>query len=144
MPGLLQHLAKALDAVASALAESQPENFVSREAVDDAAEGAVEEEPPMVDDDDAPAERLDVLHVMAREDRDDLVVFVICAEKFAHALLARHVEADGRLVEKQDTRAVEERGDELHFHPLSEAELAHHHAELVCHIQQLAQASYDF
>jgi hypothetical protein len=97
----------------------------------------------VIDDDHAFAQLLDILHVVAGEHRHDLVLGVIEPEEFAHLFLAGDVEADRRLIEKEHTRRVDERGDEFHLHPLAEAQLTHHRVELICAIEQLREPADD-
>ena len=66
---------------------------------------------------------------MAREQNGDAVLAVILAEELADIFLRDDVEADGGLVEEQHARAVQERGDEFHFHSFAEREFAHHDVE---------------
>ena len=48
---------------------------------------------------------------------------VVLRDERADPFLHRDVEAQGRLVEEEDGRAVEERPDDLHLHPLSEGQV---------------------
>src|SRR6202011_4483875 len=82
--------------------EGEADNLVTRKPVDDRIERAVEKDFAMIDDDDAVAQLLDVLHVMAGQHRHDLVLRVVEAEKFSHPFLANDVEADRGLVEKKN------------------------------------------
>jgi hypothetical protein len=68
---------------------------------------------------------------------------VIEAQEFPHLLLAGHVQADGRLIQEEHPRAVQQRGDQFHLHPFAQRELAHHHVQLVGHVQQFRQAADD-
>jgi hypothetical protein len=124
--------------------EGQADELVGGEAGDDFCERAVEEDFAMIDDDHAWAERLDVAHVVAGEDGGDLLIAIVVAEEIADALLRRDVEADGGLVEEENFGRVEERGDELEFHPLAEAQLADHDVHFVDDIEQLGERSDDF
>ena len=56
---------------------------------------------------------------MARQHGDDLMFGIVEPEKLAHSFLTYDVEADGGLVEKENARLVEERGDQLHLHALA-------------------------
>ena len=68
-------------------------------------ERPVEEDLAVIDHDDAIAQLLDVLHVMARQHRHDAVLAIVDAEELAHALLADDVESDRRLVEEEHASA---------------------------------------
>src|SRR3954469_24740045 len=100
-------------------------------AVDDGAEWTVKKDFAVIDDEDAVAQLLDVLHVMAGQHRDDAMFLVVDAQKFTNPFLTDDIEADGRLVEEENTRLVDERGDQLHLHALAERELPHHDIHFV-------------
>ena len=93
----------------------------------------------MVDDDDALAQRLDVRHVVAREQHRGAVALVVLGDERADPLLHRHVEADRRLVEEEHPRLVQERADDLGLHPLPERELPHRLPDEVADVEQLDQ-----
>ena len=103
----------------------------------ESVDGAVVDLAALVDDDHAFAELLDVRHVVAGQEDRDLVAPVVIGEEAAHGPLADDIEADGGLVEEEHARAVEEGGDKLHLHALTEGEFAHHRAELVADLEQL-------
>ena len=48
------------------------------------------------------------------------VVAIVLLQEGAHFFLRGHVEANRRFVEKQYPRGMEQRGNQLHFHPLTE------------------------
>ena len=93
----------------------------------------------MVDHDHALAERLDVGHVVARQEHGRLVALVVLGDERPDPLLHRHVEPDRGLVEEEHLRPVQERADDLHLHPLAERELAHRLADEVADVEQLDQ-----
>jgi hypothetical protein len=55
----------------------------------------------------------------------------VAADEFADGFLRNHVQADGRLVEKQHLGLVQQRGDEFHLHAFAEGKFAHADVELV-------------
>ncbi len=93
----------------------------------------------MIDDDDALAKFLDISHVVASEHGDDGMFAMVSAEEVAHALLRGDVEADGGFVEEKDFWAVEQGGDELHFHAFSEGEFADHHVHFVGNFEEFRE-----
>ena len=113
-----------------------------REPVHDLRQLAVKEQFAMVDDDDAAAELLDVRHVMAGEHDGGLLLLIVAADEFAHGLLRNHVQADGRFVQKEHLRLVQQRGDELHLHAFAQGKFTHAHVQLVRHAQQLGQLAH--
>ncbi len=88
-------------------------------------EGAVVQEASPVDHDDARCQGGDVLHVMGRQQNRGAVTVPVAAEKTANRILRAHVEAERRLVEKQNRRPVQQGSGQLALHPLAERELPH-------------------
>ena len=119
----------------------QIDYLVSGESIDDGIERSIEENFAVVDNDDAIAKFFNVLHVMTCQHRHNPVFGVVEPKKFAHALLAYDIEADGRFIEKQDPGLVDERRDQFHLHPFSERKLAYHHIHLILDIQKVAQVA---
>ena len=108
------------------------------EAVHHLAEAAIEEDRAVINDNDALAQLLDVGHVMAGEQDGRLLLRVVLAQELPHGLLGDHVQADGRLVQEQDFRLVQQRRDQLHLRALAQRKLAHADVELVAHGEQFA------
>ena len=88
-------------------------------------EGAVGQDPAVADDDHPLGQRLDVVHVVGGEDDGDAALAVQPADELAHRQLGRRIEADGRLVEEEQRRLVQQRRGDLAAHALAERELAH-------------------
>ena len=88
---------------------------------------------------DALAERLDVRHVVARQQHGRVVAAVVLGDERADPLLHRHVEPDRRLVEEEHLRPVQQRADHLDLHPLAEREVPHRLADEVADVEQLDQ-----
>ena len=55
--------------------------------------------------------------------------FLIMAQESLNVVLRDHVQPDRRFVEEQHFGRVEQGGDQLHFHPLAQRQLAHRLAE---------------
>ena len=127
------------DEVGVAVLERDADGLVRGELVGERRERAVEQDPAVVDHDHPLAERLDVGHVVARQEHGRAVAAVVLGHERADALLHRHVEPDRRLVEEQHLRPVEERADDLDLHPLPEREVAHRLADQVADVEQLDQ-----
>src|SRR5437773_7541189 len=113
---LFDHFAKCGKVARSLFLEGQTDKFVAGEPIDNLCEWSVEEDFAVINDKNAIAEFFDVLHVMTRWQRDDAMLFVINAQKFADTLLTDDIEPNGRLIEKKNTRLMNERRDELHLH----------------------------
>ncbi len=88
---------------------------------------------------DALAERLDVGHVVARQQHRRAVTPVVLGDERADALLHRHVETDRRLVEEEHLRQVKQRTDDLDLHPLAEREVPHGLVHEIGDVEQLDQ-----
>ena len=93
----------------------------------------------MVDDHDAPAQRLHVGHVVAGEQDGRPEAAVVLRDKGAYAPLHRHVEADGRLVQEHHAGAVQQGCRDLALHPLAEGEVAHRLVQKRPQFQKLGQ-----
>ena len=65
------------------------------------------------------AKFLDVLHVMARQQRNYAMFLVVNAEKFTHPFLADDIQANCRLIRKQDPRLMKEGRNQFHLHSLA-------------------------
>ena len=100
---------------------------------------AVEEKAPVVDDDHPVAERFHVSHVMTSEQDGGAEAAVVLVDKGADAALHGDVEADGRLVEEDHLRTVEEGGGDLAFHPFAEGEVADRLAKQIAQLQQVGK-----
>ena len=59
-------------------------------------------------------------------------------------MLGDHVQADRRLVEEQDLRAVQQGGDEFHLHPLAQRQFADRPAQQAMDVEHLGQAVAGF
>ena len=62
---------------------------------------------------------LDILHVMAGQQRDDTMFLIVNTQKFPDPFLTDHIQADRWFVEKKYARLVNECGNQLHFHPFA-------------------------
>ena len=114
----------------SAVAGLEPDDPLPGAGTGDAVEVAVVDLLAVVDDDDALAERRDVRHVVAGEQDGGPVAAVVVAQELADVFLRHDIEADGRFVEEEHARAVQQRRDQFHLHAFAERELAHHDVEL--------------
>ena len=95
-----------------------------RTALHQRAQIAVVDQPALVDHDHARAERGHVVHVVAGEQHRRAVALVVAADELAHRACIDDVEPDGRLVEEQHLRPVEQRRRQLALHALAERQLA--------------------
>ena len=102
-------------------------------------ERAVGQDLAVADHDHARAQRLDVVHVVRREDHRHAALAVEPLDEVADRELRDGVEADRRLVEEQDRRRVEQRRREIAAHALAEGELAHRHVEQRREVEQRDQ-----
>src|SRR5438552_7774088 len=70
--------------------------------------------------------------------------FIVDTQELAHSFLTDYIQPDRRFIEKQHTRLMNERSDQLHFHSLAQREFAHHHIHFVSHLQKFRQSIHDF
>ena len=103
-------------------------------------EGAVVHDLPLVDDDDAVAELLDVAHVVGGEDDGLAVGAIDLADELADVLLGHHVQSDRRLVQEDEVRVVQHRAAEVGAHALSKAELPHRDVHELVDRQNVGEA----
>src|SRR3954469_10071910 len=89
----------------------------------DLVEAAVEDEPAVVDQDDPLREPLDLGPVVGGQQDRAAALLHLVAQELPHLLLDHHVHADGRLVEEDDRRVVQQRGGQVAAHPLAEREM---------------------
>ena len=73
----------------------------------------------------------DVFHVMAGEQNRDLPHLLIVPQESLNVVLGDHIEPDGRFIEKQHFRRVEQGGNQFHFHPLAQRKFPHRLARAV-------------
>ena len=110
-------------------------------AIHHVAEAAIEEDRAVINDNDPLAQLLDVGHVMAGEQDRRLLLRIVLPQELADDLLRNDVQADGRLVQKEDFRLVQQRRDQLHLRALAQRKFAHADIELVAHGEQFAHFS---
>ena len=75
---------------------------------------------------------------MAGEQDGGLLLRIVLAQELADDLLGNHIQTDGRFVQKEDFRLVQQGRDQLHFRALAQGEFAHADVELVAHGEQFA------
>ncbi len=113
---------------------------VHRIACLELVDAAVERDAPLLDEDQPPAEPLHVTEVVCREQHGGAFAAVHLRDERSDALLCEHVDPDGRLVEVEDTRAIQDRGGEIAAHPLSEAQLTHGRLQQLAQLERLDDA----
>ena len=134
VPGELRGVRSALDV--------EDNRRHGKDPVAQLVERPVEEETPVVDDDHAPAERLDVGEVVGREQHGRAVAAVDVLEELPHVGLRDDVQSDRRLVEEEQGRPVQERGREVAAHALSERQLAHGLVEVRVQAEDAVEESH--
>src|SRR5574341_343306 len=119
--------------------QSQAEQLVGRCPLDQPTQVPIVDQPAALDDEYAVGERSHVGHVMARQQHRRVVPPVVGQNKVADGGLRGHIEADGRLVQKEHFRAVKQGGRQLTLHPLAQAELADLFGEQRLEVEQRHQ-----
>src|ERR1051325_7031120 len=82
------------------LFKNETQNFVAGETIDDLCQWTVKKDFAVVDYQHAMTQLLDVLHVMAGEQRHDAMLLIVDAQELADPLLANYVETNGWLIKK--------------------------------------------
>ena len=100
---------------------------------------AVEHQPAVVDHDHPLAQLLHVAQVVRGEDHGGAALPVDRADEPADALLGHHVQADGRLVQEQERRIVQQRGGQVGAHALAQAQAAHGRIQERAQLQQVVE-----
>ena len=95
-----------------------------RAAASKRGQRSVEQNLPLADQKNPLGERFDILHIVRRQNDRRAVLAVDGPNEVPHCKLRDGVKSDGRLVEKQDFRIVQEGRRNLAAHPLPEGELA--------------------
>ena len=85
----------------------------------------------MIDHDHPFAQPLDVAGVMRREQHGDTFPLIHLQDQLADALLGDDIQANRRLIQKQDTRAVEQGRGDLAAHALAQRQLTHSSAAAI-------------
>lgn len=80
---------------------------LSADAPAERVQGSVGQDLAFVDDDDAPAQRFDVVHVVGGEDDGDVSLAVETLHEVADGELRHGVEADGWFIEVQERRGMQ-------------------------------------
>ena len=92
-----------------------------------------------MDDDDPAAKLANVGHVMAREQNGDFMRGVVAAQELANGFLGDDVQPDGRFIQKQHFRLMQQGGDQFHLHALAQGKFSNQDIELVADSQQFTQ-----
>ena len=100
---------------------------------------AVGQNASLADDHDAAAEHLDIVHVVGRQDNSCLPLPVDSFDEVAHRQFGDGIQADGRFVQEEQRRIVQESGNEIATHALTETELAHRHIQKRLQLKQVDQ-----
>ena len=100
---------------------------------------AVVDDPPQGDDHHPAAQRHHVLHVVARQQDRHAADLLVVLQEGLDVVLGDHVQADGGLVEEQHVGRVQQRGDQLHLHPLAQRQLADRLREQPAHAEHVGQ-----
>ncbi len=125
--------------VGRAVEQGDADRLGRRELVGQGGEGAVEQDPAVVDDDHPLAQGLDVGHVVARQQHRRARPLVVLGEERADPLLGGDVEPDRRLVEEQHRRPMQEGAADLGLHPLPERQVADRLGDQVAEVEELDQ-----
>ena len=90
-----------------------------------------------MDDDHPLAQRLDIRHIVAGQQDGRARAAVVFGDELADAALHGHIQTDGGFVEEQDFGPVQQRPDDLHFHPFAQRKVADRLFYQVFQVEQL-------
>src|SRR4030095_10625393 len=130
--GLLDHLLR-VDQI-----DDQPTLVADRSA--QGPQAAVAHDFATSNDHDTLTQGLNIVHIMRCENYRHPIVAIEHFDKIAYRQLRDSIEANGRLIEKQEGRPMEERGCQITPHALPKGELANGDIEEVLKLQELDQA----
>jgi hypothetical protein len=91
----------------------------------------------VIDHENAMTQFLDILHVVAGQQCNNVMFLIVNTQKFANPFLTDHVQANRWFIEKKHARFVNECGNQLHLHPFAQRKLTDHHIHFVLHFQKL-------
>ena len=92
---------------------------------------AVEEHAPVVDDHDPAAKLFDVVQVVRRQQNRGVKFAIDGAQEMPDVILGHHVEANRRLIEKQQRRIMQQRGSQIATHALAKRKLPHRRVQII-------------
>ncbi len=93
----------------------------------------------MVDNNDTPAQGFEVPGIVRCQKHADVFEPGHLSDRIPDVLLGDHVQADGRLVEQDQLRSVEQRGGNLTAHPLTEGQFPHGSLQQVPDLEALCR-----
>ena len=94
----------------------------------------------MIDDHDAPAQFLDIVEIVCRQQHRRAKFAIDRTQELANMILGDHVEADRRLIKKKQRRIVQQRRGEVAAHAFAERELAHGRVQVVANAEDFVEA----
>src|ERR1700722_9705701 len=123
------------------LAETHDERAETPVLALDTIDVAVIDQGAVIDQHDAPAEPLHVREVVSRQNDRRFPLGIDPRDELANRLLRHDVEPDGRLVQVDDARAVQECRRKIPAHPLAQRQLAHRGTQKILHLEDLDELS---
>src|SRR5438874_2150887 len=93
----------------------------------------------MVNDEHALAERLDIIHIMRREQNSHPSCSIDLQQKFSHACLGYYIQPDRWLIQVQKFRIMQQRGSQITTHALAERKLAHRRVNKLIQLEHSTQ-----
>src|ERR1700745_706059 len=94
----------------------------------------------MVDDHDAAAQLLDIVEVVRGKQNRGVKFSIDSAQEMADVILRHDVQANRRLVEKQQRRIMQQRGIQVATHALAKRKLAHRRVQVIVDPQNFVEA----
>src|SRR6185369_17272598 len=135
-PGPLADLRAGDVEVGDILGELHTQATFAEDVPPQRGEGSVGQDASVPDHDDTLGQRLDIVHVVRRENHRHASIAIQRSHKIANGQLRYGIETDRRLVEEEQPRTVKHARGDLAPHPLAERELAYRRREQALEIEQ--------
>src|SRR5579885_2281731 len=115
------------------------QHSLASEPFADLAQPTIVELTSVVDNQQAWAERLYIIHIMSRNQNSCAALSVDMQQKFANTRLGYHIQADGRLIQVEQLWIMQQGRREIAAHTLAKRKLAHRRINKLIQIEQFAQ-----
>ena len=93
----------------------------------------------MINDHDPAAKLFDIVEVVCSQQNGGVKFAIDGTQEMTDVILCHHVEANRRLVEKQQRRVMQQRGSQVATHALAKRELPHRSMQIVVDAQNLVE-----
>ncbi len=103
-------------------------------------ERAIVEDAAVIDDHDAAAKLLDIVEIVSGEQNGGVKLAIDGAQELADVVLGNHVEANGRLIEKEERGIVQQCRGQIAAHAFAERKFAHGSVQVIANAEDFVEA----